>query len=727
MKALMASMLMLFFYTTAISQTNIALGKTVTSSSGGSNLSNIVDGNFSTFGSTGTSLSQPHSEWIMVDLGADYFIDSVLIGCQSGTTGHNHLRRFFLVTYPSALSNLGDNPTSYTATSSSAYNRLIYTSGSLVTGGTTTPFGNTASSPANPNIPGTAGVSLGPDFPTSGTMADKQGFNIGTTKARYILLMNLQDDVLDPTEIQVFSTNISIRSIQNGSFEQGTTSTGAGLNVREALVNGWNTTEAVGMWSGDTTVPTQGSDIEFWSTNIAVGGSTGTVPSFSGNYFVELNAFIAGQLDQRQICVLAGESFNFGVAHRGRTGLDSSALRINDVDVAKIWDDKVSTSGATHHGASVLQSSTTTITTTPASITNGWGYYTGTWTNITGSNMLVNFGFRAISANGGSIGVGNFLDSVTFSGLDPTISFNQDSSQGSKTVPTASLPKLYLIGSVSSPLTLTLNITGGTATRGVNYTTTPSTGLITMTIPVGNYDGTAATAVSLSPYIQIVNDGMHDADLTINMTIQTPSTGLKLADANICGPAITNAVYTIKDGTLPLTLISFTAQKQDDNTGLLNWHTATEINTTTIAIEKSTPGVLGFTEIGRVTPKGDNSYYSFTDDHLVSGMNYYRLKIIDRDGRYDYSEIRAIKNSNDNVEMHLFPNPASSTAKLTLPIIGNSQALIRLYNTSGSLIQTINATGKQVIDIDISKMSKGLYMVTYYNGSELYSKKIFKQ
>ncbi|MES1181845.1 MAG: hypothetical protein ABUL44_03530, partial [Flavobacterium sp.] len=132
MKNLPVFILLLLVYTTAISQTNIALGKTVTSSSGGSNLSNIVDGNFSTFGSTGTSLSQPHAEWLLVDLGADYFIDSVLIGCQPGTTGHNHLRRFFIVTYPAALSNLGDDPTAYIATSAAAYNRLIYTQASLV-------------------------------------------------------------------------------------------------------------------------------------------------------------------------------------------------------------------------------------------------------------------------------------------------------------------------------------------------------------------------------------------------------------------------------------------------------------------------------------------------------------------------------------------------------------------------------------------------------------------
>ncbi|MES1181636.1 MAG: T9SS type A sorting domain-containing protein, partial [Flavobacterium sp.] len=298
---------------------------------------------------------------------------------------------------------------------------------------------------------------------------------------------------------------------------------------------------------------------------------------------------------------------------------------------------------------------------------------------------------------------------------------------GTENIPDANLPKLYIIGSITSPLTVDLNITGGTATRGVDYTTTPSSGIITMTLPVGEYDGTDATAVSLSPYIQITNDAVGEADETINMTIQTPSTGLKIADANICGAAISSAVYTILDGTLPIKLTSFTAQKQNGK-ALLKWHTDTEINTTSIVVEKSTAGILGFTEIGRIAPTGDDSYYSFTDNHLMSGVNYYRLKTIDWDGHINYSEIRSINNNGlDKEDIQLFPNPVKSKTQLTLPGAGSSNAVVTIYNAQGALVQSENAANKQVIELNFSKLSNGIYLVKYSDGGKLYTTKALKQ
>lgn len=432
-----------------------------------------------------------------------------------------------LVTWSSAVgSSLGANPNTYL--NNSLYNRLIYTDPSTITVGDA--FGATAT---NSSVPGTAGNSLGPVFP-----GNKLNLHVGIHKARYILLLNLQDDYFDPTELQVFAAPPPVRAFVNGGFEQGPATSSYDF-FREGDVSGWSATEAAGMFSTGTlaTIPTEGSFIELWQS-----GFSG-VTAYMGNYFAELNAFTNGMLEQQPICVRAGENFNFSFAHRGRSGVDVMRLRIDDVDVAEFSDNNAQTGT---HSYTVLTPATITNMAQDATTATGWTRYSGTWTNTSGTNKMVSFGYRAVSSAGGNIAAGNFIDSVTLTNLSTLISFDDDSTSGLETIPSAALPRLLLNGRVTTASTIQLNITGGTATRGTDYTTTPATGLITVTIPAGSYDGTAATAVSLAPYIRINTDQVSpEPGETIEMTLQNPSAGLAIADAASCALPIFNNVYTI--------------------------------------------------------------------------------------------------------------------------------------------------------------------------------------
>ncbi len=518
----------------ATAQTNLALGKPVLSSSnfnaGLFPNSNLTDGNFNTFAHTNNLLAPPLGEWFQIDLGADYFIDRVTIGCRPGSA--NRLRRFMLVTWPSAVgTSQGDNPSAYT--SQARYNRIVYTD---PTG--STPFGATG---ANPNIPGIAGQNLGPVIP-----GNVLNLNIGQHKARHIFLLNLQDDYLDPTELQVFAGPPPVRAITNGGFETGVVTATVGY-AREGAIPGWSTTEMVAMSGMDPSTPTDGSFLEIWRS-----GFNG-VPAFEGSYFAELNAFTNGMVVQQPICVLPGETFGFSFAHRGRDGVDVMRLSIDDIDVAEFSDNNAQ---AGTHTASVLTPATTTVSGTHPTNAAGWTQYSGTWTNTSGVSKVVTFGYRAVSSFGGSLGSGNFLDAVTITSLSTMVTLNQGSGTGPESIATANLPKLYLTGELATPSTVELNITGGTATRGTDYITpTAPSGLIIVNIPAGFYDGTNATAISLAPYIQVVADLVPaEADETILMTIQNPSSiSLQIADANSCGPAILNNSYTITDAP-PITI-----------------------------------------------------------------------------------------------------------------------------------------------------------------------------
>ncbi|WP_197285472.1 Ig-like domain-containing protein, partial [Pedobacter sp. R20-19] len=537
----------------AQAQTNVALGKTVTSSS---NLdavtypnSNLVDGNFSTFAHTANSSTGTNAEWFMVDLGADYFISSITLGDRPNI---NRDRRFMFVSFPSAVATQVPglvptqgsyvNPINYiNGANTSLFNRLIYTDPA----GTGT-FGETTSS-GTESVPGASGSKLGPAFPgNTATVGGQLSLNVGIHKARYIMVIDLQHDYFDPTELKVFeAASPFVRSFTNGGFEQGTTAIGAGTFVRENTVNGWSTTEAVGMNSTISSVPTDGTFMEFWSS-----GSLG-VNARAGNYFVELNAYTNGMLEQQPICVLTGETFTWSFAHRGRDGVDVMALRINDIDVANFSDNNAT--GGTHT-VTVLTSANTTIT-SQVTDANGWTQYTGTWRNTTGSIQKVTYGYRAVSTASVGVGGGNFLDNVSLSSLSSLVSFSSSTGTGPETVPTANLPKLLITGTTTVATTIDM-VLSGTATRGSDYSTpTAATGNVTVAIPAGTYDGTAATGISLAPYININTDLISpEPDETIIMTLTNPSAGLAIGELSSCTNGQNNLTYTITDSCVPATI-----------------------------------------------------------------------------------------------------------------------------------------------------------------------------
>ncbi|MDO3423958.1 DUF11 domain-containing protein [Chryseobacterium sp. APV1] len=520
----------------ANAQTNLALGKTVTSSAGGSSLSNLVDGNFNTAAITGNAAVPPNAEYFLVDLGSDYIIDNVTLGSVVPDNGRS--RRFMLITYPSTVGgNLGFNPNTYIAANNTCYlyNRLVYTDPAGFVDSQTVLGGGP--------VPAVDNSKRGPAFP-----GGQINMHVGIHKARYVLILNLQDDNLEFTELQVFaSTKPAVRNFVNGGFELD----GAGM-PREGDVRGWSTTEAAAMPGNRTPViPTQGSLIEYWSDGQLEGGSP--VLSSQGSFWAELNAYTNGMLEQEPICVLPGESFTWSFLHRGRNGVDVMGLRIDDQNVAEFSDNNGQ--GGTHSFILTGNSTINTGLTQSATDVRGWTRYTGTWNNTSGVAKTVFFSYYAKSTASSGLGGGNFIDDVSITSLNSIANLSTASSSGLETIPSANLPKLTINGSVTTAQTIQINITGGTATRGVDYTTIPATGLITVTIPAGNYDGTDATAISLAPYIQINQDNISESNETIQFSIQNSTGNVLIAPAAGCFQSIVSAIYTIIDPVADLSIV----------------------------------------------------------------------------------------------------------------------------------------------------------------------------
>jgi hypothetical protein len=159
---------------------------------------------------------------------------------------------------------------------------------------------------------------------------------------------------------------------------------------------------------------------------------------------------------------------------------------------------------------------------------------------------------------------------------------------------------------------------------------------------------------------------------------------------------------------LPVELVYFKGEHQNGK-NILTWQTASEENNDGFYIEKSANGTdwetIGFVQGSGTTT--DISNYEFTDnrtDVLVKRL-YYRLKQVDYDGNFEYSNILNIEYRTRNIEYRIFPNPVKDV--LTIEI--NTPTTIQIVNTYGQVLleQHISNTEK----LNVSHLSNGIYFV----------------
>jgi hypothetical protein len=159
---------------------------------------------------------------------------------------------------------------------------------------------------------------------------------------------------------------------------------------------------------------------------------------------------------------------------------------------------------------------------------------------------------------------------------------------------------------------------------------------------------------------------------------------------------------------LPLTWLSFDA-KEKDNIVLLNWNTAGEENTRDFMIQHSTSGA-SWENIGVIAAAGNSTTirdYSFTHTGPVNGINYYRIRQTDIDGRSSFSEIRLVLITKIELPLTVLTNPVDKgllQVKLTRPL------QLSLFNSEGRLHWKKPAK-PGTITIDVSGYAKGIYLL----------------
>jgi hypothetical protein len=163
-------------------------------------------------------------------------------------------------------------------------------------------------------------------------------------------------------------------------------------------------------------------------------------------------------------------------------------------------------------------------------------------------------------------------------------------------------------------------------------------------------------------------------------------------------------------GTLPLKLLDFSLQLAN-NKVQLNWITASEENTSHFEIEKSSDG-RGFSKIGDVqaTNRLSTNKYSFTDPEAFNNLAFYRLKMKDVDGKFNYSRTLSIRSGVKGLQ--LYPNPAKDV--LHLQISGAAETVqLQIIDAAGRIIkqQQWKTGTASSITIDIGSLPKGKYFL----------------
>jgi hypothetical protein len=167
---------------------------------------------------------------------------------------------------------------------------------------------------------------------------------------------------------------------------------------------------------------------------------------------------------------------------------------------------------------------------------------------------------------------------------------------------------------------------------------------------------------------------------------------------------------------LPLTLLSFNGHRQGAD-ALLNWTTAHEINVSRFEVQRSLNGG-SFTSIGVVPATADIHRYTYTDAATQDKPYFYRLKIIDLDGKYSYSRIVSITGSNSLYGLSLLPNPAHGLVTIQYPKVTGNTAQIQLHDLSGRVLRTIKvAPGSAQITLSLDGLAAGIYQVLWSDGS----------
>ena len=204
----------------------------------------------------------------------------------------------------------------------------------------------------------------------------------------------------------------------------------------------------------------------------------------------------------------------------------------------------------------------------------------------------------------------------------------------------------------------------------------------------------------------------------VTMSGSARDLGLHFVSKDVADLDIKLLTLVNAQSALPVTLVTFDAEKEGRSVKL-SWKTSFETNSDFFEIQRS-HDAKDWKALDQVRSAGESSQqstYGYTDAEPVAGTGYYRLKMVDRDGTFAFSQIRKV--SLDGSDLVVFPNPAGDRLEMGVKD-WSKVAKISVLNASGSIIKEARGvTGAKEKYVPLTGFQPGTYIlqVEYGDGS----------
>ncbi len=248
---------------------------------------------------------------------------------------------------------------------------------------------------------------------------------------------------------------------------------------------------------------------------------------------------------------------------------------------------------------------------------------------------------------------------------------------------------------------------------------------------IGAISGCGAKSITIPPTSSHINvgttPGAWGADGGFRRNCDNTWTAVQMAGETPSTPLVCTLVSCV----LPIELISFDAEN-NGNTNVIKWKTATETNNKYFSIERSA-NAIDFYAIGQVNGAGNSGIlknYSFPDNNPINGIAYYRLKQVDFDGNFKYSNIVSVENINTNEnKLTIAPNPADNEIMIYMDCGSSTEEVVNIYDNKGNIVLSKIFTcskGDNKTYLDIKELSSGIYMVLVSVENKFYKTRFIK-
>jgi hypothetical protein len=267
------------------------------------------------------------------------------------------------------------------------------------------------------------------------------------------------------------------------------------------------------------------------------------------------------------------------------------------------------------------------------------------------------------------------------------------------------------------------------------WTISPDAGMSAISYNVGLNLSGATNAGALAEQHTVIKRENSSLDWTLSghhdNSTQEINSGVVYAYRDHISSMSDYAIAKNKTNILPIELVSFTLKCNDYSTQL-TWITASEINNDYFEVQRSLDALL-WEKISKIDGAGNSNKmlsYRFTDEKH-NKRTYYRLKQVDFDGKFEYSEILANECYNNQTEaIEIYPNPTNDFVNIKIENWDSGTLKLEIFDMMGRLVlskELFVNNGTTNDRIDISKFNPGVYHIRFSDKNTTINLKIIKK